>query len=179
MRRVLGWVLVGGVLQALLVGIYWMVEHERPSNSPSELGTDAPLSVDLALPTLDVTHPDGTRNQLTPPRDRPALVHVWATWCPPCRAELPSLLELPTKYPVHVVAVALDDNWADVEHFVGPTLASRVVLGDPSQVARLMDVRQLPVTWLLSHDGRLSLRFDGARDWADDSFVERYVGVAR
>ena len=51
-----------------------------------------------------------------------------------------------------------------------------VFLGDPAEVARALDVRTLPVTYLLEPTDRLRLRFDGARDWSDPSFLCNRLG---
>ncbi|WP_428261514.1 TlpA family protein disulfide reductase [Haliangium sp.] len=131
----------------------------------------------MAMPALTVRRRDGGAVALAP-FARPTLVHVWATWCPPCRAELPGLLALPSEHAVDVVAIALDDRWGDVDRFLDDLDASSVVLGSSEEVERVLGVRSLPVTFFVQADGRISLRFDGARDWTDEAFVEAHVEAA-
>src|SRR5690606_32761620 len=149
-------------------GVYWLVEQRRsPEQSEAaELGKGPPERVDMAMPDLAVRRPDGSRGHFRAP-ERPTLVHFWATWCPPCRAELPGLLALPGEHPVEVVAIALDDDWADVERMLDRRSLSRVVLADSGEVDRALGIRTLPVTLLVLPSGRVRLRFDGARDWTD------------
>lgn len=160
-------------VQAMLTGVYWLVEHGRvPERAEHRsLGTEPPQRVDLAVPQLDVRKRDGSRVDLRAPL-RPTLVHFWATWCPPCRAELPGLLALPDEHSVDVMAVALDDDWADVERFLDGLPMSGVLLGEASEAERVLGVRTLPVTFLVQPNGRISLRFDGARDWTDVAFLQ-------
>ncbi len=106
---------------------------------------------------------------------RPTLVHFWATWCPPCRVELPGLLALPDGHPVDVVAIALDRDWTDVERFLGRP-SSRMTLGDAAEIERQFGVHSLPVTYLVGSDGHLRFRFDGARDWRNSRFVLDWIG---
>lgn len=174
MTRSARWVLAIALLQAALVGVYWHVEHQRDSESQQRLGTEPPQRLDRPVPSLAVVHRDGSRGELRPLRRR-TLVHVWATWCPPCRAELPGLLAVPSQHDVDVVVIALDRSWGDVDRFLGDLDASSIVLAPSEDVARALGVRTLPVTFLVEADGRLALRFDGARDWADEEFVRSYV----
>jgi len=174
MRRTARWALVIALLQAVLVGVYWLVEHQRAPKTDGSLGTDPPQRVDTPMPSLIVARRDGSRSELLSPQRR-TLVHVWATWCPPCRAELPGLLAVPSQHDVDVVAVALDRSWDDVDRFLGDMNASHVVLAGSEDVERALGARTLPVTFLVDADGRLTLRFDGARDWADEAFVRAYV----
>lgn len=162
--------------QAALLGAYWLVERARsPERGPeAQLGTAPPLEVTGQAPQLSIRGRAGTAYDLRM-IERPTLVHFWATWCPPCRAELPGLLALPASHPVDVVAVALDREWAVVDRFLGGRRPATVFLGDSAEVERALGVRTLPVTYLLGPGGQLRLRFDGARDWTDAAFLDAFV----
>lgn len=164
------------VAQAALVGVYWLVEQRRAPNgvSEQELSTAPPQHVDGQVPPLSLKPRDGDQFVLRGV-DRPTLVHFWATWCPPCRAELPALLALPEEHPVNVVAVALDKQWADVELFLGGRAPPSMFLGDSAEVERTLGVRSLPVTYLMVPETRLRFRFDGARDWSDSLFLSTWL----
>jgi thiol-disulfide isomerase/thioredoxin len=174
-KRIGRWVLALALIQAALIGAYLLVEHRRASSRSRALGTEPPRPIDLPLPPLTLERPDGSRFPLRP-SGRPTLIHVWATWCPPCRAELPGLLELEARGEVAVVAVALDPRWEDVARFLGDTGgSSEVFLAASPEVERSLGVSDLPVTFLLAETGRLALRFDGARDWTDQAFLRRHL----
>lgn len=170
MSRTARWVLVIALLQATALGVYWFVEHRRTPGTETPLGTAPPQRVDMRLPSLTVVRHDGSRAELAPPARR-TVVHVWATWCPPCRAELPGLLGLPLRHDVAVVAVALDPSWDEVTRFLGDMDSSDVVLAASEDAGRALGVRTLPVTFLVEAGGRIALRFDGPRDWTNEAFV--------
>lgn len=174
MSRAARWVLAMAALQAALVGVYWLVEHQRAPKTDESLGTDPPQRVDMPMPSLTVARRGGNRSELLSPQRR-TLVHVWATWCPPCRAELPGLLAVPSQHDVDVIAVTLDQSWDDLDRFLGDMKASDIVLAGSEDVERALGVRTLPVTFLVEAGGRLTLRFDGARDWTDKAFVGTYL----
>jgi thiol-disulfide isomerase/thioredoxin len=163
-------------IQAALIGIYWLVEHRRSPDAAtrSELSTAPPEQVDGSMRPLSLTRRDGSRLELRAP-DRLTLVHFWATWCPPCRAELPALLALPDEHSLDVVAVALDEEWSTVERFLDGRPLLSVYLGDSRKIQAVLGARSLPVTYLVQPGGRLQLRFDGARDWADRAFLNDWM----
>ncbi|ACY14020.1 TlpA family protein disulfide reductase [Haliangium ochraceum] len=186
MTRALRWACALIAVQAALIGAYWLVEQRRAPardagaevgsdvGAEAVLGTQAPQTVDIAMPRLVVRARDGGRAPLPTPT-RPTLVHVWATWCPPCRAELPGLLALPAAYPVDVVAIALDEDWRDVATFINGLSDNQVVLGDTVEVMSELGVHALPATFLVEPGGRMALRFDGARDWSDAAFLRSWM----
>lgn len=176
MKRSVRLVVALVAVQAALIGVYWIVEHQRTPEGSEDatLGVAPPQRVDLAMTPLALLKRNGDRVDFRTP-DRPTLVHFWATWCPPCRAELPGLLVLPNEHPVGVMAVALDDDWAEVDGFLDGLPTSDVFLGDAGEVERALGVRTLPVTFLVQPSGRISFRFDGARDWTDTGFVEAWI----
>lgn len=176
MSRITRWILAAAVIQGTLIAVYWLVEkgRVRELRTDSALRTDSPRRVDFVFPALTLRQRDGGSFKLSTPR-RTTLVHFWASWCPPCRTELPGLLALPTRYPIDVIAIALDKDWAEVDRLLNGRERSRVYLAEGAEVERLLGVRDLPVTLLLGLDGRVSLRFDGPRDWANRQFIRRWL----
>lgn len=160
-------------VQVALVGIYWLIEGRRSPDRRAEakLSTAPPQRVDGLMPPLSLRAHDGTRHDLRDV-DRATLVHFWATWCPPCRTELPGLLSLPQEAPVDVMAIALDEDWSDVERFLDGPPPATVFLADSSEAEAAFGVRTLPVTYLIEPGRLLRLRFDGARDWGDSGFLK-------
>ena len=104
-----------------------------------------------------------------------SLVHFWATWCPPCVDEIPSLQRLVHDYRDHddfsVVMIAVNDEKTKVVPFLGP--GWDMVLFDPSwDVANRYGTEKLPETYLVVR-GQVIEKFVGATNWDDPKVREQ------
>ncbi|MFP3939498.1 MAG: TlpA family protein disulfide reductase [Acidobacteriota bacterium] len=110
------------------------------------------------------------------------LVHFWATWCPPCMTEVPSLNRLAEDFAEYrgdftLLMVSVADDMERVESFVGDRLSS--VLYDPNwEVAHRYGTRKLPETYLVVH-GQVEKRWIGAQDWDDPDIRERILSTVQ
>ncbi len=157
------WFFIGLVMiavQCILIGLYWRVEQGR-----SSLSAAAPERLREPAPAFIYKTSQGTSHTLESLHGRPVLLHFWATWCPPCKEELPTLLALADDDRFVVLAVALDPDWDSVRHFTGEDLPPCVVHAESAAVERAFGVRTLPETLLVDSAGTIRLRFSGARDW--------------
>ncbi len=97
------------------------------------------------------------------------LLNFWASWCLPCREEMPAMQDLWQQYRdkgFTVIAVAADDNREDVAKYVAKaSLDFPVVLDVTGRIRRKYEVVGLPMSYLIGRDGRLSGRLLGRRDW--------------
>lgn len=106
------------------------------------------------------------------------VLNFWATWCAPCRKEMPSLEALQEEFggdDFDVVAVATGRNPVQAirKFFADTQVDDLVLLRDPKQqFARDMRVLGLPVTMILDRDGREIARLQGDADWYSDSARE-------
>lgn len=110
------------------------------------------------LPALVLQNASGAQATLADPRGRPLVVNLWATWCPPCRREMPVLRQAITDYPqVAFVLVNQGERAADVATFLRTVgLDPGQVLFDPQgRLAREVGSRALPTTLFYSAEGRL------------------------
>jgi thiol-disulfide isomerase/thioredoxin len=125
-------------------------------------------AIDLQNPV-----PTALRAALEPLRDRPVLVNFWASWCEPCRAEMPALVAVDETEPgLALVTVAVADRLDDVRRFFdGHRLAPAVVLDPEQAIARTWDVRYLPTTLLLDRSHRPRHRVRGELDWRDPAVL--------
>lgn len=122
-----------------------------------------------AVPEVELRRTDGSPVRLSQLRGRPVLVHHWATWCAPCRAELPGLLRasrgLKRDEGIEVLAVSDEDEGAVRAFFAGAPPSE--VVRDESRTARhLFGVTSLPDTYLVDANGRIVARMQGPRDWS-------------
>jgi cytochrome c-type biogenesis protein len=122
----------------------------------AERGAPAP---DFAAVTLDSARQVRT---LADYRGSPFILNVWATWCDPCREEMPSLQRLYDTYRergLRVVAVSVDDRGTEglIREFVADHGLTFDVVHDPqSAIMTAYQVRGVPQTFLVSADGRIA-----------------------
>lgn len=118
-----------------------------------------------------VVNSDGAPVDLADYKGRPVLLNVWATWCPPCMMEMPSLIAL-SKRPelkdadVAVVLVSVDDALDPVQRFLNRTdVGEAEVLVATSNPPAEFRTSGIPATFLIDPDGRIVRREVGAMDW--------------
>lgn len=127
--------------------------------------------VDLRGGAPDFSLPSGPGKEMKSLQDYKGaytLVHLWATWCSPCREELASLEYFTRRYQgrVQVLALSVDDGWAEVQAFFAGHAPSFQLLWDKDrQVANRYGTRQYPETYLVDPQGQLVTKFIGARPW--------------
>lgn len=141
-----------------------------PAGSPAVEPAAAPAedpSQDPPLPALFVVKNDvdATPIALAGPRKKPLLLHLWASWCGPCIAELPSLLALGRQCAFDVIAVSVDDRWPDVVRFFAGKIPPEVVWDPKVTLEPTLGVRSLPTTFLVDTRGLVRARHTGAQDW--------------
>ena len=114
-------------------------------------------------------------------RGKLVLVNLWATWCPPCIEEMPSLANLAglvDPASMTVVAVTVDTSWAPVDKlFAGRAPPYAVGLDRDGRVSLAYGTSKYPETYLVDADGNVRLKFVGPRDWSDQrmlSLLEQY-----
>jgi len=112
---------------------------------------------------------------------KPVLINFWATWCEPCREEMPSLARLAARHArrgLVVLTVAVADNNKRVDDFLWEVLPdgqTLPVLHDRDQaISRAWGARMLPTTLLLDRRHRIVARGRGAIDW-DAPVIERQL----
>jgi thiol-disulfide isomerase/thioredoxin len=108
-------------------------------------------------------------------RGRLVLVNFWATWCPPCRQEEPSLQQMAKSFDpatLQVVAVSVDDAWAPIEQFFADHQPAYLVAWDDgARTSLAYGTSKFPESYLLDAQGRQLLKFVGPRNWMDPNVL--------
>ncbi|MGF1511336.1 MAG: TlpA family protein disulfide reductase [Myxococcota bacterium] len=125
-----------------------------------------------------LTSMDGTEVRLRDFQDKTVVINFWATWCPPCIEEFPSLRTLASRFRNNedfvFLAIATDDTWAPVESFFADEAAPFTVLLDPGgTVARAYGTEKFPETYVVE-DGRVVGYVIGPRSW-DSWYADAYL----
>ena len=132
------------------------------------------LSEPVPVPEIPFFGPDGTERRLADWKGEWVVLNFWATWCAPCRAEMPSLDRLQAALGddgLEVVPIATGRNAVPaIERFFAETGVERlpILLDRGGELAREMGVFGLPVTVILDPDGREVARLLGDAEWDSD-----------
>ncbi|WP_374632952.1 TlpA disulfide reductase family protein [Paracoccus sp. (in: a-proteobacteria)] len=157
-----------GANAALAGEIDWQAAHD---GGLAKLSPTDPTPV----PTTEFTDPQGGTHSLADYKGKVVLLNFWATWCAPCREEMPSLDALQAELggdDFQVVAIAAGHNPAPaIEKFLTEARITNLpVLLDPRQaLARGMGVMGMPVTVLIDREGNEIARLIGGADWASEA----------
>ena len=124
---------------------------------------------------FNLLNADGRHVSLSGYRGKIVMVNFWATWCPTCQSELPSLQALWHDYrnrdDFELVTISVDqEGWRIVAPFLDRTKYDFPVLADAdSRVSVAYGVRVLPTTFIIDRDGRIVWDVAGALDWSNQT----------
>ena len=139
------------------------------------------LTEPLDAPAFALLDMDENSHSLDGYRGKVILMNFWATWCPPCRREMPSMERLYQTLKHEGFVVLAVNQWEDPDHvfaYIGQlsTDPTFPILFDPeSQVAEAYGVKGLPTTFLIDKHGRIRYRAVGGREF-DHPEVEAIIG---
>lgn len=133
-------------------------------------------AVGQPAPAFSLADLDGKRLDLAALRGKVVLLDFWATWCAPCRVEIPHFVDLQNRYRdrgLQVVGISLDDEAAPVRAFYRQyKMNYPVAIGDVALAERYGGVLGLPLTLVIGCDGRIHSRHAGE---TDVSVIERDI----
>jgi len=138
-----------------------------------------------ATPPLSRSGLDGKVVDLKAMQGRVLVVNFWATWCEPCRDEMPSLQRLRAKLagkPFEVITVNFGESAEKIAQFLDKEKVTLPVLLDTQkETAQEWGVGGLPMTFLVDARGRVRFSVFGERDWSEGpslALVEKLVAEA-
>lgn len=137
-------------------------------------GAKAP---NITLPTLDGKS-FTLANALK--ADKVVVLDIWATWCPPCRAEIPFIIKMNNKFgdkDVMIVGVAIDQDKSDVSSFVKKQKVDYTIGLDPNAavVGDRYKVRGIPVTYIIDKKGIVRYVHSGFGGASDMAAMEKEI----
>jgi len=165
------WIAAGATVTvslAAVVAVLYARGHVRGRNGPgagveqgaAEKVTVRMLREPITTPAFTVTALDGRSITSSEWRGKVVLVNFWATWCPPCRAEIPDLIALQDKYRDHLVIVGISEDEGSVDgvkRFVAEhKINYPIVMSTPELRKIFPEVMALPTTYVLDRDGNLT-----------------------
>ncbi len=131
----------------------------------------------IMAPNFILNDIDGNEHKLSSYRGKVVLVNFWATWCPPCRDEMPSMDRAYEKFKqsnIVMLAINIGEDEDTIFKFTGNYPVSFPLLMDQdSRVIKQWPVTALPTTYIVDPAGRLFYRAIGGREWDDEALVKR------
>ena len=145
----------------LAAGFAWILFSADKSGTSTAGKIPAPQTGFLA-PDFALKTPEGETIQLSDLRGQPVLVNLWATWCPPCRAEMQTLETVYNDYKDQgfiVLAVNMtsqDDPQAVLPFVTERGLTYPILLDDKGEIAKAYQMKSLPSSFFINRDGTIN-----------------------
>lgn len=138
--------------------------------------------VDTQAPDFTLKDADGKAISLASYRGSVVLLNFWATWCPSCREEMPSMNKLVRQFKNRkfaIIEVATDRSSSDVRNYLKKHPSDATVLVDDGlSVSRsLYKVFVLPMSFLIDKKGVIVQKYYGEEDWTNPEIVRKIEGL--
>ena len=161
-RKMLPLIFLGFGLILIAVSAYFIVRESSPRTDFSTI----PVKVNYAAPELTLTDTKGVSHSIADYRGQVVLVNLWATWCPPCKEEMPTLQSFYNKHKDQgftVVAINDGDPTKDVLQFVQDYKLTFPVWLDPTYIATEQAFKSLnlPTSFVIDRNGVVQLQWVG------------------
>ncbi len=164
-----------GVTRLVKASILLLFSAVLPACQQEPASEAKPVAVEESTVALDFTLPDlnGTQVSLSEHKGKVVLLNFWATWCPPCRLEMPTIEDAYQKFKDQgfaVVAVNVDaGSPSAVQDFVHEFDLNFQILLDPDmEVLHALHSFSLPTTIVIDRQGVIRSRELGYRNWTDE-----------
>ncbi len=183
------WLVVGGAVLFMAAGLWAATRALADELFPLSIGDRAPAFTAVTLPPRNGS--TIAAGQAKGPADyegEVVLLNIWATWCGPCRVEMPSMQKLHEQLGpkgLRIVAVSVDDPGMEraVNAFADEYKLTFEILHDaPGAIRQQYQTTGVPETFIIDRAGTIRRRIIGAEDWASAANIaalERILGEPR
>ncbi len=177
-----GLIIIGSIIGIMfVVGVIGYiggkVTNGKNAGNQQASGSSAPEE-NAPAPDFSLRTTDNAVVKLSDYRGKVVFLNFWATWCPPCRMELPSMERLYGQLKGQafvILAVNVDESEPDnVKNFAKSMNLTFPVLVDDGNVSKMYNVNAIPTTFIIRKDGTIDTIVDGARAWDEQSYVSAF-----
>ena len=139
------------------------------------------LEQPFAAPDFELPADDGTTHRLRDYRGKVVVLNFWATWCPPCRDEMPAMERAWQKTKardVMLLGINVGEDADTIFEFTGQYPVSFPLLMDrDSTVIKQYPVTGLPTTFVIDSKGQARYRAVGGREWDDPAIIQQLLDL--
>ena len=156
--------------------VVWSLKQNNPS---FQSANQVPIRVGLPAPDFTLPGLDGKKVSLSDYRGKVVFVNIWATWCPPCVEEMPSMQNLYQKLKsenFEIMAVSIDSQGAKV---VAPfmkkyKLTFPALMDSMGTIKRIYKATGVPESYIIDKDGILAKKVIGPLDWSQPDILRLF-----
>jgi thiol-disulfide isomerase/thioredoxin len=139
------------------------------------------LPKDFTLNTVNAI--TGNQVTLSDLKGKVVFLNFWATWCPPCRAEMPSMEVLHQRFQnegLVFLSVDIMESSEEVQKFLtNNKLTFTTTLDTSGNVGADYNIQAIPTTYIIDRDGKIIISSVGGRNWNSPAMIAAFVGLLR
>lgn len=158
-----------------VLSVAFLVACNNNNHEPAETANASVKPLVHLMPALNLVDAKGQPVQLSSFKGKKVFVNLWATWCPPCRAEMPSIQKLAAAVDsskVAFVMLSLDEDFETARQYAEKTGLNLPIYGPSSELPPLFTTPGIPVTYIFNENGELVFRRDRAENYDQPQFVD-------
>ena len=171
MKKILSLIVIAAIF---VLGLVSCSSSINKSNKPEEVVQVKPEEINK-LPAFIMTNVNGNVININSFKGKKVFVNLWASWCPPCRAEIPSIEKLYSKADkekVVFVMLSLDKNFDVAKRFAKTNNLQLPIYYPTQNLPALFNTDGIPVTFIFNEKGELIKENNGAEDYDTDSYLQ-------
>lgn len=152
------------IAMTVAIGFIAMQPENFLGTQPDKPAVDSGVTVGKRLPEFTLSTLDGKMTKVSPAAQQVTILNFWATWCPPCRQEMPELEKFAQQYSgkVSFYAINIQEPAATVNEFLTHNKYTMNVLSDKTgEVSKNFRINSIPTTLVIDKQGIIKYRKSG------------------
>ncbi len=173
----IGMIVIGiGIILIGVAALFTLPKSDASADTGPEEYSSIPMSVEYDAPKLELANLAGETESLADYEGQVVLVNLWATWCPPCKAELPVLQQYYEDHAAEgfvIIGIDFGEPAATVESFMQTAnLTYPIWIDEESESGMAFNSFSLPTSFVIDRDGVVRLAWSGA---ISQAMLEKHV----
>lgn len=156
------------LILALIVAAYVLIKPNDNKPTNENVQDAVGLEVGSIAPDISLMDMDGNQMKLSDLKGKKVFLNFWATWCPPCREEMPDIEKMKEKYgnDLTIIAVSSAESKDTVAAFLQEySYTFSIYLDEDSSISRTYQLSAIPTSYFIDEDGIIQQKSVGAIDF--------------